>query len=275
MTGRAFVDTNVWVYAADGADLAKQAQAAALLSDPERSLVTSAQVLGEFLTVVTRKLARPVPVDTAIAMVERMCRLPVAAIDADLVRSAIAGMTSWRIAYWDALVVAAASASGCETLLTEDLADGALYGGVRVENPFRSRRQVGEVAAAYHSEAAASRWDEVGLRSALGAYEQACRDAGMLPNAVHSYWDYARRFLDWRTGEYAPRGTASGRRPVPMASVSASELEAQAAAYARDVEAAGREPASVDTYYRHAMFFVRWLRGDFAPGARLRGRRRR
>ncbi len=28
----------------------------------------------------------------------------------------------------------------------------------------------------------------------------------MRPNAIHSYWDYARRFLDWRTGEYRPRG---------------------------------------------------------------------
>jgi hypothetical protein len=51
------------------------------------------------------------------------------------------------------------------------------------------------------------------------------------------------------------------------------DLERQAASYARAIEAAGRERATVDTYRRHAMFFIRWLRGDFEPGGRLRPRK--
>jgi predicted nucleic acid-binding protein len=43
-----------------------------------------------------------------------------------------------RISYWDGLIVAAARRGGCETLLTEDLSDGAIIAGVRVENPFRT-----------------------------------------------------------------------------------------------------------------------------------------
>jgi hypothetical protein len=50
-------------------------------------------------------------------------------------------------------------------------------------------------------------------------------------------------------------------------------LREQAKEYARLVEAAGREQSTVDTYYSHAMFFIRWLEGDFEPGARLRGLR--
>jgi len=38
----------------------------------------------------------------------------------------------------DALIVRAAEAAGCRRLLTEHLADGAVYGSVRVENPFRT-----------------------------------------------------------------------------------------------------------------------------------------
>jgi len=34
-------------------------------------------------------------------------------------------------------VIEAARALGCSTVLSEDLADGRDYGGVRVENPFR------------------------------------------------------------------------------------------------------------------------------------------
>jgi hypothetical protein len=92
----------------------------------------------------------------------------------------------------------------------------------------------------------------------------------MRPNAIHSYWDYARRFLAWRVGEYRPRGTTATGRPVSSEPVTGAHLEAQAAAYARAIEAAGRERPTVDTYYRHAMFFIRWLRGEFEPGARLR-----
>ena len=47
------------------------------------------------------------------------------------------------------------------------------------------------------------------------------------------------------------------------------ELPIDARAYADDVAAAGRPEATIDTYLRHAMFFVRWLAGDFEPGGRL------
>ena len=112
-------------------------------------------------------------------------------------------------------------------------------------------------------------WDDAELLAELDRYEQACRDARMRPNAVHSYWDYARRFLDWRTGEYRPRGVAGQGRPVPEGRVGVDQLAGQAETYTQAVEAAGRAQATIDTYHRHAMFFVRWLRGEFEPGKRL------
>jgi len=78
------------------------------------------------------------------------------------------------------------------------------------------------------------------------------------------------RFLAWRTGDYRPRGAAPHGRPVPPGPATADELGRQAAAYAADIERAGRRPATIDTYHRHAMFFVRWLQGEFRPGNRLR-----
>jgi hypothetical protein len=190
------------------------------------------------------------------------------AIDADLVSAAVSGSRTWRLSYWDALIVAAASSAGCTRLLTEDLADGAAFGGVRVVNPFASGARVSEERAAYGSESGP--WDDDALTAGLARYEQACRDAGMRPNAIHSYWDYARRFLDWRRGEYLPRGMIGDGRPVPGGAVTADDLARQAAAYARVIEKAGRAQATIDTYHRHAMFFVRWLRGAFEPGRRLR-----
>nr|MBA3371824.1 PIN domain nuclease [Thermoleophilaceae bacterium] len=41
--------------------------------------------------------------------------------------------------YWDAAILEAGRALGCDRVLSEDLSDGEDYAGVRVENPFGSR----------------------------------------------------------------------------------------------------------------------------------------
>lgn len=269
MTDRAFVDTSVWVYAVDRDEPAKRTRARDVLEPTmDVDLVVSTQVLGEFYVTVTRKLARPVAPAAAGRLVERMCQLPVVTLDADHVASAIAGSQAWGISYWDALVIVAAESAGCGRLISEDLVDGGTYGSVRVENPFARPRRASETRAAM--ERGSGPWEDGELAAELARYEQAGRDAGMRPTAIHSYWDYARRFLDWRTGAYQPRGVGSHGRPVPASRATADELERQAAAYARAIEAAGRKRATIDTYHRHAMFFVRWLRGEFRPGQRLR-----
>ncbi len=268
MTDRAFVDSNVWVYLVDAADPAKRARAAAVLAPTNNvQVVVSAQVMGEFYVTAVRKLARPLASSRAAAIVERMRELPTVAIDGALVAAAIDGAGAWSVSYWDALILVSAAAAGCAVVLSEDLAEGRLYGTVRVENPFAPRRRFSEPAAPY--EPGGSTWDEPAMRLALSAYEEACRAAGMTPNAVHSYWDYARRFLDWRTGEYHPRGTPGASPPVPAGAVTAAELDGQVFVYRDAVGAAGLSPATVATYTRHADFFVRWLKGTFRPGARL------
>lgn len=137
MTGRAFVDTNVWVYAVDGGDPAKQERAKGALASAEMGgIVVSPQVLGEFYVTVTRKLATPLPPDVALDYVRDMMRQSVVGIDARHVEAAILGSRAWQLSYWDALVIVVAQAGGCAILLTEDLQHGVTFGAVRVENPF-------------------------------------------------------------------------------------------------------------------------------------------
>jgi len=137
MTEPTFVDTNVWVYAVDSADPAKRERALEVLSPaPGRDLVISTQVVSEFYAVVTRKLAVPLSPDDAEAMARQLLALPVVAVDASLVASAIAGSREWQVAVWDALIIRAAEVAGCRRVLSEDLADGRAYGSVTVENPF-------------------------------------------------------------------------------------------------------------------------------------------
>lgn len=136
MTVRAFVDTNVLVYAFDDGEPAKRDRARALLTAPPAALVISAQVIGEFYVVVTRKLARPLDKEQASAAVTELLRFPVVPIDGDLVRAAVSTARAQQLSYWDALIVEAAAASGCDRVLSEDLSHGTSLRTVRVENPF-------------------------------------------------------------------------------------------------------------------------------------------
>lgn len=138
MTERLFVDTNVWVYAVDVADRAKQARAQAVTAPGQGSdIVVSSQVLSEFYVVTTRKLARPLAEADAAAMVERLRDLPVVPIDGDLVSRAMAGSREWDISFWDALIIRAAESAACSIVLSEDLTEGRTYGAVSVRDPFR------------------------------------------------------------------------------------------------------------------------------------------
>lgn len=135
----AFVDTNVLAYLYDGSDETKRDLALeALRAEPD--FVVSTQVLGELFVVLTRKLG--VTEAVAARAVELAAARRVVAIDVPLVAAAIALTAAYPISYWDALIVEAAVAAGCDRLITEDLADGDRVRGVAVVSPFRPRSSV-------------------------------------------------------------------------------------------------------------------------------------
>jgi predicted nucleic acid-binding protein len=135
MTGSAFVDTNVFISSVDTAEPDKQQRAQQVLRDTPR-IVVSTQVMNEFYTISTRKLPTPLPADEAARVVMQMTQYTCVPVDADLVLRAIRAGQRWHLSHWDALMVEAARQAACDRLLTEDLADGASYDGIEVENPF-------------------------------------------------------------------------------------------------------------------------------------------
>ncbi len=62
---------------------------------------------------------------------------PVVDNSLDLLLCALREQERWDLALWDALILAAARASGAVELISEDFAHGQDYGGVRAANPFR------------------------------------------------------------------------------------------------------------------------------------------
>lgn len=139
MTARSFVDTSVIVYAADeGHDhRAKHDAAVELLTSNPENLVLSTQVLQEFYHVVTRELAQPLDVQRAGAAVRALAKMDVVGSDKELVLAAVDTSRSAQISIWDALIIEAARRAECKRVFSEDMADGQVISGVRVENPFR------------------------------------------------------------------------------------------------------------------------------------------
>ena len=132
------LDTNVLIYAFSKAsgDVAKTRIARDWVNREDWGLTV--QVLQEFYVNAVRA-PHQLGHDDALAMIEEIASSrPVAAIDIPLMRHALQLKSRYHISYWDAAVVAGARRLGASVLVSEDLAHGQDYGGVRVLNPFAS-----------------------------------------------------------------------------------------------------------------------------------------
>lgn len=135
---RAFVDSNVLIYAYDAGAGEKTAAAQSLVRElrVSRRGSVSIQVLQEFFVTVTRKLQQRLEVRTAAEAVEAFSSWTTHSPDARDVLAAIELHERASIPFWDAMIVRSASALGCEVLYTEDLNAGQEYDGVLVVDPF-------------------------------------------------------------------------------------------------------------------------------------------
>ena len=132
MTARYFADINIAVYALDK-DPARRHQALRILKSRP---VISAQVVNEFMSVALGKMRLPRPTANRLASI-LLRRCEAVDLTVDMVRSAIALGERYQISHWDALIVSAALASGCDTLYSEDLQNAQVFEGtLTVRNPF-------------------------------------------------------------------------------------------------------------------------------------------
>ena len=97
---------------------------------------TGVQVLGEYFVTVTRKLSPGLSDEEAWSDVEDLFGWRPVPVDRALMESARSLTARFALSWWDAQIVAAALATGCAFLLTEDLQDGQDFDGITVVNPF-------------------------------------------------------------------------------------------------------------------------------------------
>lgn len=134
MRGRAFLDTNILIYAAAQQDL-RTPTARDLL---RQRCVISVQVLNEFTAVAHRKLRRPWrEIGLALNAIRALCQPPVPiTLETHQHALLIAERTGYR--FYDSLILASALRARCDTVYSEDMADGQrIENALTIVNPFR------------------------------------------------------------------------------------------------------------------------------------------
>lgn len=139
MSGRHFLDTNIFVYSFDASSPAKRERALGLIREAVATGagVVSYQVVQEFFNVALRRFARPMSPDEAQQYLITVFR-PLLAVESslNLLQHGLYIRSRFNLSWFDSLIVAAAIEARCSVLYTEDLQDGFEVEGLRVENPF-------------------------------------------------------------------------------------------------------------------------------------------
>ena len=140
MTGRYFLDTNIFVYSFDAGNPVKLKRATGLIRDAvvTRKGIVSYQVVQEFFNVALRRFGHPMTHADAEQYLGTVFR-PLLAVHSSvtLYQEGLALFHRYRLGWYDSLLLAAAQASECEILYSEDYQHGQKFGKLRIENPFR------------------------------------------------------------------------------------------------------------------------------------------
>ena len=128
---RPFFDSNVILYLLSG-DVIKADRAQSLLA---AGAVISVQVLNEVTSVCQRKLKMPwAEIDTLLLAVKAACKVVPLTVASH--EKAVELAKRYRLSFYDANIVASAIIAGAPALLTEDMHNGLLIDGLKLQNPF-------------------------------------------------------------------------------------------------------------------------------------------
>ena len=139
MSGRFFLDTNIFVYSFDASSPKKAAKSTKLIRSAieTRGGIVSYQVVQEFFNVALRPFAKPMSRADAEQYLSTTFR-PLLSVHSSpaLYGEALRIGARFRLAWYDSLIVASAIEGQCDILYSEDLQDGQQFGRVLISNPF-------------------------------------------------------------------------------------------------------------------------------------------
>ena len=139
---KTFLDTNIVIYAYDASAGLKHEIARQIMTDlwTSGNGILSTQVLQEFYVNVSRKIPKPLDLDLARQIVADLLKWDVVVNGGDSILDAIDIQKRHNFSFWDAMIISSAVTGGAVTLLSEDLTDGQIIGGVTIRNPFTEKQ---------------------------------------------------------------------------------------------------------------------------------------
>ncbi len=132
---RVAIDSNVLIYAELEPDSEKGTRSAELILRAARDGVISAQVLGEFLRFVQRRVPGSFEDAVRQALLYQSVFLIPPTTEA-IINRASEMARAHRMQLWDCVICTASAQAGAWVLLTEDMQDGRIIDGLRLINPF-------------------------------------------------------------------------------------------------------------------------------------------
>jgi predicted nucleic acid-binding protein len=135
---RVFLDTNILVYAHDKSAGSKhEISRDRMIGLWESGLgILSTQVLQEFYVVVTAKLSKPMPPDTARGIIADLLKWEVVVNDGGSILKAIDIGKRYGYSFWESMIIGAALEGQADVLLSEDMKHDQTLSSLKIVNPF-------------------------------------------------------------------------------------------------------------------------------------------
>jgi len=125
MSGRAFFDTNIFIYLYAEKEREKQTVCKDVINKADEC-ITSTQILNEISNVLIKKWQ--MPVDTIKTVQRDIIQISdeVVYIKEDTIDKAVDLHSKYGFSYYDCLMLSSALESNCQTIFTEDMSDGQI-----------------------------------------------------------------------------------------------------------------------------------------------------
>lgn len=135
MNVKAFVDSNIWLYAFMDTTEPKHKPATVLLSQPDITLST--QVVNEVCHNLIRK-AGYTEDEIRTTIYNLQANYLILDVPLSVVQQASVLRETYRFSYWDSLIIATAQSASCTTVYSEDMQHGLRVGELTIINPFKT-----------------------------------------------------------------------------------------------------------------------------------------
>jgi predicted nucleic acid-binding protein len=136
MIDKYFIDTNILVYLFSEIEIEKSDKCSDILNQLSNHVqfVLSTQVINEFSNVSISKFHKDAIEVKSI--IDILSEFEIVINDVDIIKKGIDIKFRYQLSFWDSLIVSAAKSAKCNIILSEDLQDGQVIEGVKIQNPF-------------------------------------------------------------------------------------------------------------------------------------------